>query len=88
MAKYATNVSGAILLPSSIQVTESISGSVVPQAMFNFPISPKYEEWVASPANNKPPTGSAKQAGEPGRELEERIKIYIWVEDSTDLLER
>ena len=34
MAKFATNVSGAILLPSSIQVTESISGSVVPLAMF------------------------------------------------------
>ena len=34
MAEYATNVSGAILLPSSIQVTESISGSVVPLAMF------------------------------------------------------
>ena len=34
MAKYATNVSGAILLPSSIQVVESISGSVVPLAMF------------------------------------------------------
>ena len=34
MAKYATYVSGAILLPSSIQVTESISGSVVPLAMF------------------------------------------------------
>ena len=29
-----TNVSGAILLPSSIQVTDSISGSVVPLAMF------------------------------------------------------
>ena len=28
------NVSGAMLLPSSIQVTESISGSVVPLAMF------------------------------------------------------
>ena len=34
VAKFATNVSGAILLPSSIQVTESISGSVVPLAMF------------------------------------------------------
>ena len=34
MAKYATNISGAMLLPSSIQVTESISGSVVPLAMF------------------------------------------------------
>ena len=32
--KYATDVSGAILLPSSIQVAESISGSVVPLAMF------------------------------------------------------
>ena len=36
VAKFATNVSGAILLPSSIQVTESISGSVVPLAMFGF----------------------------------------------------
>ena len=34
MAKFATNVSGAMLLPSLIQVTESISGSVVPLAMF------------------------------------------------------
>ena len=34
VAKYATNVSDAMLLPSSIQVTESISGSVVPLAMF------------------------------------------------------
>ena len=31
---WPTNVSGDILLPSSIQVTESISGSVVPLAMF------------------------------------------------------
>ena len=34
MVRFATNVSGAILLPSSIQITESISGSVVPLAMF------------------------------------------------------
>ena len=34
MVKFATNVSGAILLPSSIQVMESISGSVLPLAMF------------------------------------------------------
>ena len=34
MIKFATNVSGAILLPCWIQVTESISGSVVPLAMF------------------------------------------------------
>ena len=35
VAKIATNVSVAMLLPSLIQVTESISGSVVPLAMFN-----------------------------------------------------
>ena len=35
MAKFGTNVSGAILLPSSIQVTEPISGSIVPLAMFS-----------------------------------------------------
>ena len=34
VAKFVTDVSVAILLPSSIQVTESISGSVVPLAMF------------------------------------------------------
>ena len=34
MAKFATTVSGAMLLPSLIQITESISGSVVPLAMF------------------------------------------------------
>ena len=34
VAKIATNVSVAMLLPSLIQVTESISGSVVPLAMF------------------------------------------------------
>ena len=39
MAIFATNVSGAILLPSSIQVMESISGSVVPLAMFIFEIA-------------------------------------------------
>ena len=34
VAKFATNVSGAMLSPSLIKVTESISGSVVPLAMF------------------------------------------------------
>ena len=34
MAIFATNVIGAMLLPSLIQVMESISGSVVPLAMF------------------------------------------------------
>ena len=34
LAKFATNASGAILLLNLIQVTESISGSVVPLAMF------------------------------------------------------
>ena len=32
--RFSTNVSGAMLSPSLIQVTESISGSVVPLAMF------------------------------------------------------
>ena len=36
MAKYATNANGAIGWPNLIQVTESISGSVVPLAMFLF----------------------------------------------------
>ena len=34
MAKFAFNASGAMLLPSLVQVSESISGSVVPLAMF------------------------------------------------------
>ena len=34
MAKFAINASGAMLLPSLVQVSESISGSVVPLAMF------------------------------------------------------
>ena len=34
VAKFAINASGAMLLPSLVQVTESISGSVVPLAMF------------------------------------------------------
>ena len=34
MAKFASNVSGAMLLPSLIQATESISGSIVPLVMF------------------------------------------------------
>ena len=36
MAKLAANASGAMLLSNLIQVTESISGSVVPMAMFFF----------------------------------------------------
>ena len=34
MAKFAINASGAMLLPSLVQVSESILGSVVPLAMF------------------------------------------------------
>ena len=34
VAKFAINASGAMLLPNLVQVTESISGSVVPLAMF------------------------------------------------------
>ena len=33
MAKFAINASGAMMLPSLVQVSESISGSVVPLAM-------------------------------------------------------
>ena len=36
MVKYETNASGAMLLLNLIQVMESISGSVVPLAMFYF----------------------------------------------------
>ena len=36
MAKFAINASGTMLLPSLVQVSESISGSVVPLAMFQF----------------------------------------------------
>ena len=35
MAKFATDAIGAMLLSSLVQVTESISGSVVPLAMFD-----------------------------------------------------
>ena len=35
MAKFAINASGAMLLPSLVQVSEAISGSVVPLAMFS-----------------------------------------------------
>ena len=34
MAKFVINASGAMLLPSLVQVSESISGSVVPLAKF------------------------------------------------------
>ena len=36
VVKFATNASGAMLFPNLVQVTESISGSVVPLAMFVF----------------------------------------------------
>ena len=39
MGKFATNASGALLLLNLIQVTESISGSVVPLAMFQVDVS-------------------------------------------------
>ena len=38
MAKFATNANGVMLLLNLIQVTDSISGSVVPLAMFFFRI--------------------------------------------------
>ena len=39
MAKLATNANGVMLLLNLIQVTESISGSVVPLAMFLYSIT-------------------------------------------------
>ena len=39
MGKFATNASGVMLLLNSIQVTESISGSVVLLAMFVLPVT-------------------------------------------------
>ena len=48
VAKFATNVSGAMLLPSLIQVMESISGPVVPLTIFfwlEWPLPPqKYQK--------------------------------------------
>ena len=40
-AKFATNASDAMLLQNLVQVTESISGSVVPLAMFFIFTQPK-----------------------------------------------
>ena len=48
MAKFETDVSGAMLLPSLIQVTESISGSVVPLAMFSLPPKKAAEREIPS----------------------------------------
>ena len=47
MAKFAINASGAMLLPSLVQVSESISGSVVPLAMFFVPF-PKVQRQKAA----------------------------------------
>ena len=46
MAKSAINASGAMLLPSSVQVSESISGSVVPMAMFEENMSARMFESI------------------------------------------
>ena len=43
MAKFAINASGAMLLPSLVLVSESISGSVVPLAMFINGNDPPYK---------------------------------------------
>ena len=56
VAKFATNASGAMLLPNLVQVTESISGSVVPLATF---VSRIWLQWYCNwywhciGANNK-----------------------------------
>ena len=46
MAKFAINASGAMLLPSLVQVSESISGSVVPLAMFMLVLDTHDLEWL------------------------------------------
>ena len=48
MAKYVTNASGAMLLLNLIQATESISGSVVPLAMFHLTIAHILRQFVLS----------------------------------------
>ena len=50
VAKFATNLSGAMLLLNLIQVTESISGSDVPLAMFlkHLRCWSRWEKWRAS----------------------------------------
>ena len=50
VAKYATNASSAMLLLNLIQVTESISGSVVPLSMFlkHLRCWSRWEKWRAS----------------------------------------
>ena len=47
MAKFASNASGAVLLQNAVQVTESISGSVVPLAMFVYCGKNMYDICVA-----------------------------------------
>ena len=51
MAKFAINASGAMLLPSLVQVSESISGSVVPLAMFQSPPAESTIERIVSVNN-------------------------------------
>ena len=55
------SLSGAILLPSSIQVKESISGSVVPLAMFLFSmlLLKGFSSWPNSSASSSSPSFSA-----------------------------
>ena len=50
MANFAINASGAMLLPSLVKVSESISGSVVPLAMF------RKKLWVRLTAESKSDT--------------------------------
>ena len=45
MAKFATDAIGAMLLSNLVQVTESISGSVVPLAMFLIMSLKKIDFW-------------------------------------------
>ena len=48
MAKFAINANGTMLLPSLVQVSESISESVVPLAMFHLTIAHILRQFVLS----------------------------------------
>ena len=52
VVEFVTNASDAMLLPNLVQVTESISGSVVPLAMFERKFAAKPEFLCRTPGAN------------------------------------
>ena len=81
VAKFATNARGAMLLLNVIQVTESISGSVVPLAMFKYIFQQTanlfafrmYESQLAG--NRELLAVSTEQGSEQGSMYEQTTKI-------------